>query len=181
MLCIWMVALKWCNGRVITLIRFPATRVSIKAPCPDIFSQFTKFLRPPGLEEFCFHVLLLDIFWQNIYIASVNNLRTSHRHGPLTILMPVISIIILSLFQHHHPKNQLTCCLSWQFTIHWNADKDKFLSTWRTTVDDIVNNIHPGQKQDLIHNITTFMLFRLCSIRFTGSENERQITLWCER
>ncbi|EOK9167310.1 TPA: hypothetical protein ACJIL8_005007, partial [Escherichia coli] len=64
-----------------------------------------------------------------------------------------------------------------QFTIHRNADKDKFSFSCKTTADDIVNNIHPGQKQDLIHNITTFMLFRLCPIRFTGSENERQITL----
>lgn len=39
-----------------------------------------------------------------------------------------------------------------------------------------VNNYY-SEREGLIHNLTTFMLFRLCSIRFTDSENERQITL----
>ena len=45
------------------------------------------------------------LFFDKIFnIASVNNLKTSHRYGPLTIVIPVVSIIILSLFQHHHQK-----------------------------------------------------------------------------
>lgn len=47
-----------------------------------------------------------------------------------------------------------------------------------TTLPDgyTLNNYYP-ECEGLIHTLTTFMLFRLCSIRFTDSENERQITL----
>ncbi|WP_247166667.1 hypothetical protein, partial [Escherichia coli] len=58
---------------------------------------------------------------------------------------------------------------------HWSTSKTP--SYTKSVSWQHHHNIHPGQKQDLIHNITTFMLFRLCPIRFTGSENERQITL----
>ncbi|HFV1263224.1 TPA: hypothetical protein ACH7Z7_004567, partial [Escherichia coli] len=49
-------------------------------------------------------------------IASVNNLKTSHRYGPLTILIPGVSIIILSLFQRHHKKKSIN--MLFQLTTH---------------------------------------------------------------
>lgn len=71
---------------------------------------------------FCFYVLFLCFifryflfFDKTFNIASVNNLKTLHRYGPLTILIPVVSIIILSLFQHHHKKS---INMLFQLTIH---------------------------------------------------------------